>query len=161
MKHSKQTFNGILQQTIKGMDTAYIAIPFNVQEIFGTRGQIKVKATFDGHAYRGSIANMGTGSHLIGVRKDIRKAIGKSIDDTVVVTIEPDTEERVIELPEELKVFFRKSAHAKEFFNSLSYTNRKEYVVWITSAKKDETKVKRLVEMLKKLHDKKRNPTEK
>ncbi|MEJ0055470.1 MAG: YdeI/OmpD-associated family protein [Bacteroidota bacterium] len=80
---------------------------------------------------------------------------------TVTVTLEEDFEERVLELSEDIRVFFKKNVHAKEFFNTLSYTNQKEYVVWITSAKKQETRERRLLSMLKKLHDKKKNPSEK
>ncbi|MEJ0055469.1 MAG: DUF1905 domain-containing protein [Bacteroidota bacterium] len=75
------SFKGILVTAVKGMDAACVAVPLNVEKIFGTKGQVKVKATFDGHPYRGVITNMGTGSHCIGVRKDIRKAIGKKIGD--------------------------------------------------------------------------------
>jgi Domain of unknown function (DUF1905)/Bacteriocin-protection, YdeI or OmpD-Associated len=155
------SFKGILENAVKGTDTAYVAVPINVEKFFGSRGQVKVKATFDGHPYRGVIANMGTGSHCIGVRKDVRKAIGKTIGDIVMVTIEEDLDERVLEITEDLRVFFKKNAHAREFFDTLSYTNRKEYVVWITSAKKQETREKRLLALLKKLHDKKKNPSEK
>lgn len=141
------------------MDTAYVAIPFDVEETYGTRGQVKVKAWFDGYEYRGVIANMGTGSHIIGLRKDVRAAISKSVGDKVVVEIEKDTEERIVEVPDDLKKLFSKSKKAEDFFNTLSYTNRKEYAVWIASAKKEETREKRLAETIKKLLAGKKNPS--
>ena len=123
--------------------------------------KIKVKALFDGHPYRGSLSNMGTGGHIIIVRKDVREAIGKKVGDKVRVQIQRDTEERVIEMPADLLVALGDNAKARTFFDSLSFTNRKEYAAWITSAKRDETRLKRLRETIEKLLNGKKNPTEK
>jgi hypothetical protein len=154
-------FKGLLENPEMKMDIAYIAIPFDVEKVYGTKGQIKVKVTFDGHPYRGVIANMGTGCHIIGVRKDIRKAIGKEVGDIVNVTIEKDEAERIVEVPEDLKNLLSKNRQAREFYDSLSFTNRKEYALWISSAKKDETREKRLKDALTKLLAGKKNPAEK
>nr|WP_243123471.1 MULTISPECIES: YdeI/OmpD-associated family protein [Clostridium] len=43
---------------------------------------------------------------------------------------------------------------AKEFYESLSYSNKRKYIQWITSAKKEETKIKRMDEAIIKLKDK-------
>jgi hypothetical protein len=159
MKSDIKNFTGILENSGDGMDTAFITIPFDVEKVYGTKGQVKVKATFDGHPYRGVIANMGTGCHIIGVKKDIRKAIEKAIGDRISVTIEKDTEERVVEMPEDLQSALLKSRKAKDFFDTLSYTNRKEYAVWVSSAKRQETREKRLAESIKKLLAGKKNPS--
>lgn len=143
------------------MDIAYIAIPFDVEKVYGTKGQVKVRVTFESHPYRGVIANMGTGCHIIGVRKDIRKAIGKEVGDVVNVTIEKDEEERIVDVPKDLKNLLSKNLKAKVFYDSLSFTNRKEYSVWISAAKKEETREKRLKDTLVKLLAGKKNPTEK
>ena len=45
-----------------------------------------VHATFDGVPYDGQIVKMGTPCYIIGVRKDIRKQIGKGFGDVVHVT---------------------------------------------------------------------------
>jgi len=68
------------------MDAAYVEIPFDVRTAFG-RGRLPVHATFDGEPYDGSIVRMGTPCHIIGVRKDIRKKIGKQAGDVVRVTV--------------------------------------------------------------------------
>jgi hypothetical protein len=158
---SHQSFTAVLEKPDDGIDTAYVSIPFDVEEIYGTSGHIKVKALFDGHPYRGILANMGTGCHIIIVRKDIRAYINKKVGDLVKVELEPDTEERVIELPDDLEKALSKSKAAKAFFDALSYTNRKEYAVWIASAKKPETRKNRLSETIKKLRAGLKNPSQK
>ena len=47
-------------------------------------------------------------------------------------------------LPEDFKVVLEKNKEALEFYESLSYSAKKKYYQWITSAKKDETRVKRI-----------------
>jgi hypothetical protein len=157
----KHIFKAIIERAEEGKDAAYVAIPFDVEKIFGTRGMVKVKATFDGHAYRGVLANMGTGCHVIGIRKDIRTAIGKSIGDPVQVSILADMEERTVEVPMELQKLLMKNAKAKARYESLSFTNRKEYAQWISSAKRDATKEKRLSQIIEMLLSGKKNPSEK
>jgi Domain of unknown function (DUF1905)/Bacteriocin-protection, YdeI or OmpD-Associated len=154
-------FKAILEKARDGIDAVFISIPFDVEKLYGTRGQLKIKATFDGHPYRGTLVNMGTGCHLLGVRKDIRHAIGKKPGEVISVTIEKDTEERVVAVPDELQQILDKNPKAKSFYESLSFTNRKEYVQWISSAKKQETKNKRLAEILSRLLKGKKNPSEK
>jgi hypothetical protein len=159
MKIEIHRFTARLEKSDDGMDTAFITIPFNVEKTYGTKGQVKVKATFDGHAYRGVIANMGSGCHILGVRKDIRAAIGKVVGDTVLVELQKDTEERIVDVPEDLQLALARSKKARDFFEALSYTNRKEYAVWISSAKRAETREKRLAESIKKMLAGKKNPS--
>lgn len=75
-----------------GKGGAYIIFPYDIREEFG-KGRVKVRATFDGVDYQGSIVNMGVknedGSicYILGIRKDIRKKIEKDIGDTVSVRV--------------------------------------------------------------------------
>lgn len=71
---------------VPDIDGAYIEFPYDVREEFG-KGRVKVYATFDGHPYDGSLVRMKTPGHIIGLRKDIRAAIGKQAGDFVHVII--------------------------------------------------------------------------
>ena len=137
-----------------------MSIPFDVEKVFGMK-RVKVKANFEGIEYRGLIINMGTGSHILGLTKEVRKSLGKSFGEMVQVTVEIDTEERIVDVPLELERFFKSHHQEKAFFDSLSYTNRKEYANWIREAKKAETKERRLKSAMDKLKQKKKNPFEK
>ncbi len=110
-------------------DAAYVSVPFDVKEAYGMK---RVKAFFDGYEYRGLIVNMGTGSDILRLTKEVRNSIGKSFGEIVQVAVEVDTEERIIDVPQEFNNFFKSHPQEKEFFDSLSYTNRKEYANWIT-----------------------------
>jgi hypothetical protein len=91
MNQKTYEFEAIIQE-VPDIDGAYVTFPYNVREEFG-KGRVKVRATFDGEPYDGSIVNMGVkntdGSvcYIIGLRKDIRAQIGKKPGDSVKVTI--------------------------------------------------------------------------
>lgn len=143
------------------MDTGYVEFPYSAEKEFGRKGNIKVKAYFDGYEYRGLLSNMGMGCHIIILNKTVRTAIGKGPGDVVDVLIIEDTEERVVEIPDDLQAAFDENPDVVEFFNSLSFTNRKEYAVWITSAKRQETRESRLLQTIEKLKAGKKNPSAK
>jgi hypothetical protein len=139
------------------MDAGYVEFPFSVQELFGIKGQVKVKAVFDGKVeYRGSLANMGTGCHILVLTKKIRSKIDKSFGEFVSVELEQDSEIRDVVVPAEIEAILNEKPDAKAFYEKLSYTHRKEYIRWITEAKKEETRAKRIETFIEKLLAKKK-----
>jgi hypothetical protein len=146
----KQTFTATIQNA--GGGGAFVEVPFDVEEAFGSK-RPKVKAMIEGVPYRGILTRMGGDHHLLIILKGIREQIGKTFGDEVKITVEPDTEPRVIEIPKDLMKELKKDKEAKAFFDKLSYTHQREYVTWVTEAKREETRQNRVVktiEMLKK-----------
>ena len=130
---------------------AGVVFPYDVEEEFGTRASIPVKSTIDGVPYTGSLMKYGTASHTLGVLKSIRQQIGKGPGDTVEVVLWKDEEARTVEVPVEFERLMKKEG-VFDSFDRLSYTHRKEYIRWITEAKKEETRLRRIakaIEMLK------------
>ena len=132
---------------------AWVRVPLDVETEFGTRGHVNVTATFDGESYRGSITPMGGGTHVLGVRKDIRLAIGKEIGDPVMVTVERDTAERTVEIPAELEREFAENEGARKRYAELSDSHRREYAEWVDDAKKQETRDRRARQAIERILD--------
>lgn len=86
MNQTVYSFTAVIQK-VSDMDGAYINFPYDVRALFG-KGRVKVHATFDGVPYDGSLVRMKTPGHIIGLRKDIRRQIGKQPGDAVLVTIQ-------------------------------------------------------------------------
>ena len=68
------------------MDAAYVEFPWDVRKEF-SKGRVLVHATFDGYPYDGQLVRMKTDCHIIGIRQDIRRLIGKQPGDEIFVTI--------------------------------------------------------------------------
>lgn len=85
MNNKVYEFETVIKK-VPDIDGAYVDFPYNVKEEFG-KGRVKVRATFDGEEYDGSLVRMQTPGHIIGIRKDIRQKIGKQPGDKIKVTI--------------------------------------------------------------------------
>jgi hypothetical protein len=144
-----KTFTAVIQAGRGG--GAYAIVPFDVKEVFGSN-KPQVKATIEGETFVTSLMKWGMPEHFIGIPKDLRVKSGKDVGSTIKIKVEPDTTPREVIVPPDLEKAFKKDKAAKEVYETLSFTHRKEYVRWITEAKKEETRARRVEktrEMLK------------
>ncbi len=143
-----ESFDAVIEPASRG--GAYVVVPFDVEGTFGSR-RPRVKATFDGVPYRGTLVRMGGSNHILPILKSIREQLGKQVGASVQVTVSLDTQPRTVLVPDDLAQAFEAAPDARDFFESLSYTHRKEYVRWIESAKRETTRssrIERTVSML-------------
>jgi hypothetical protein len=142
-----ETFEGTI--VVNDGGGAWVEVPGEVVAALGGGGRIPVQATFDGIAYRGSIASMG-GCMALGILKSIRGQLGKGAGDPVRVTLVRDAAERTVEVPADLAASLEE-AGLREAFDALSYSHRREHVNAINDAKKPETRVRRITKALEML----------
>lgn len=148
MKTKKFAFTATIQNA--GGSGAFVEIPFDVEQAFGSK-RPKVKAMIEGVPYRGILTRMGGENHLLIILKGIREQIGKSFGDRIKVTVEVDSEPRVVEVPGDLSKELKKDREAGTIFEKLSYTHQREFVNWIEEAKKAETRRSRILKALEML----------
>ena len=72
-----------------------------------------------------------------------------------------DPKTKTVKVPDDLAKKFKASAKARAAYEALNFTNRKEYVLWIVGAKREETRADRLAKTIAKLIAGKKNPAEK
>lgn len=141
-------FSAEIQQH-KKLNAAFVNFPFSVKELFGTQAQVKVVANFDGKVtYRGSLAKMGGECHRLGLTQAVRQLLGKTFGDTVQVSLVRDTQERTVEIPPDVQELLSQNPEAQQRYNALSFTHKKEFIGWISSAKKPETRERRKAQFI-------------
>ncbi|MDQ8006176.1 MAG: YdeI/OmpD-associated family protein [Pedobacter sp.] len=72
-----------------------------------------------------------------------------------------DVANKIVNLPDDLKEALEAKPSALAFYEQLAYSHRKEYVLWIVTAKQEKTRTDRIIKMVEKLLAKKKNPSEK
>jgi hypothetical protein len=120
---------------------SWVIVPPAVMARFGGRVRVRIRATINGFTWRTTIANMGAGP-MIGVTAATRAAAGIKRGDRLTIALQEDTQERVVDTPADFAKAMTKAQRRK--YDSMSYTHRKEYVVWIEGAKKPETRQRRI-----------------
>ena len=134
-------FKTTLRKTEK-MDAMGIEVPPDVVEGFSAGKRPKVTVTLKGYTYRSTVAVMG-GKFLLPLAKEHREKAGVAGGDKVEVTLQLDTAPREVDVPKDFATALKK-AGAREAFDKLAFTHRKEHVRAIEEAKAAETRRRRI-----------------
>jgi hypothetical protein len=152
----KQTFKAKLIGKGPTGSWTFLPIPFSVEEKFGSKAQVPVCGTINGHPFRNSLMPEGDGTHLMMVSKILKEGAGCANGDTVSVVMDLDVAPRKATVPAELKVALKAKPAAKAFFEELSYSRQREYAEWVAGAKRPETKKARVAKAVELLLQKKK-----
>jgi len=123
--------------------------PESAEECFGTKGSIPVKITVDGHPFDHTLLGSRNGHYLV-YNEFIRRAVGKSMGDTVHVILEKDGQLRIFTIPAYLESIFKDSGVLETFLKQPDYLKR-EQINKIELAKKEETKANRIQKLISEL----------
>jgi hypothetical protein len=110
-----------------------------------------VTVTIGANTLRLRLARMG-GESLVGFSKTARAEAGVDIGDTVTFSISAESAPRTVEVPDDLAAALASDPAVAQAFESLAYTHRKEYVRWVTEARREQTRADRIaktVEMVR------------
>jgi Domain of unknown function (DUF1905)/Bacteriocin-protection, YdeI or OmpD-Associated len=147
----KREFQAKLMSKGPGGAWTYLSVPFDVQDAFGSKSRVSVKGTINGHPFYNSLMPEGDGTHSMMVNKQLQAAAKARAGDSVQVSLEVDTSRRKVEVPQDLRHALRAGTEAASFFNGLTFSQKNEYVDWISSARQSTTRanrIKRAIEML-------------
>jgi hypothetical protein len=149
------TFKARLEGDASG---ALVEVPPDVLEALGSpTKRPAVRVTINGAELRTTLAVYG-GRSLIGLRRDYREAAHIAPGETIEVEVELDTAPRSVAVPDDLAAALAADERARAIFDGLSFTHRSEYVRWITSAKRAETRQRRVREAPELLRNGRRTP---
>jgi hypothetical protein len=135
----------------EGGEVCSINIPFDVEKTFGARGRVPVRGTLNGAPFRSSVFRMGGDCHFMVVNRQMREAAGVRGGETIPVTMERDTEARIITPPADLARVLKSNKEARDAWDKMSYTHKKEIAQAIEAAKKPETRQRRVAKAVAEL----------
>jgi hypothetical protein len=144
-----QTFTATLLKD-ETMDATGIEVPVEVVQALGAGKRPAVTVTIGDYSYRTTVAPY-AGRNLIPFAKEHRERSGISPGDTIEVTLELDTAPRTVEVPDDLAAALAARPGARDAFDRLSYTYRKEHVRSVESAKAAETRQRRIARIVEEL----------
>jgi len=112
--------------------SAAFTLPFDTRKVWG-KAKVPVHVAINGYKWRSTVGNRG-GIQYIVVNAKARLNAAVKAGDVVTVTLEPDDEKRKIEIPIPLNRAL--GAKLTQKLNALSFTHKKEFVVWYSEARK-------------------------
>jgi hypothetical protein len=136
---------------VEGRTATFLEVPLDVLALFG-RARAPVRVTIRGHTYRSTVAVYG-GRYYLPLNRTNRAAAGVAAGETVSVELESDDEPRTVDVPEDLQAALAGDTEAAAAFERLSYTHRREYVEWITEARREETRARRIAKTVERLRE--------
>ena len=120
-----------------------IVVPDDVIEALGAGKRPPVDVDLNGYRYRTTIGSM-KGRQLISVSAAVRKETGLEGGDEVNVTLTVDHSPRPIKIPPDLAEALSTEPEAEIFFATLSNSLQRYHVDQVTSAKKPDTRQRRI-----------------
>lgn len=138
----KSTFTAKVEPTPGGGH--YVVVPAKVTEAEGLRLGMRVRGTVNRTRYRSSLMKY-RGSLLLGVHKATLAAAGVKAKDRVTVSIEHDDELLPTDtVPADLARALERNRAAAAAWKSLAPSLKRDHVGAVTTAKKPETRVRRI-----------------
>jgi hypothetical protein len=129
-----------------------LEVPEEVVEALGGGKRPPVTITINGHSWKSRIAIM-RDRHLIGLSNANRQAAGVATGDEVEVEVELDVEPRVVVESTDFAHALDADPAARAAYDRLSYSRKREHVRAIESAKKPETRSRRIEAAVAHLRD--------
>lgn len=149
----KYEFDSEIKQLEGKIKWSVFYFPYSAVAELGSKGNIPVLITVDGHSFKHTLLPSRNGHYLV-YNEFIRQAVGKEIGDTVHVTLEKDTMERKYVVPSHIEKALEESGVLEQYLKQPDYLKR-EQVNFIEVAKKEETKRNRLNKLIAMLEEQK------
>ena len=128
----------------KGGSWTFLTLPRNASAKLRTRGMTTVKGTINGYPFRATLEPDGKRSHWLKVNKKMREATGADAGDVVTLEIVSAGEEPEPQVPADLRKALAADPKALTVWSDITPVARRDWIYWITSAKRQETRARRI-----------------
>ena len=135
---------------IRDGSACFIPLDFDPKSVFG-KVRAPVRVTLNGYTFRSTIAAMG-GPPCIPLRKSNREAAGLEGNETLTVHLALDIDSREVKPPADLAKALKANPPAWQRWQELSYSHQREYADAVDTAKKLDTRLRRIDGAIRAIH---------
>jgi hypothetical protein len=129
----------------EGESWTFLMVPKNASAKLPTRSMTSVEGTINGFAFQATLEPDGEGSHWLKVERELREAAGAEVDEVVTLEIAPAAEEPEPTVPQDLQAALAAApAKARAVWADITPIARRDWIHWVTSPKKAETRARRV-----------------
>ena len=153
------SFRAKLWAPMEGKGWSFVTMPKSASEELPARGRVAVEGTINGFEFRSSAFPDGDGSHNIQINSTMREGARVAVGDLAEFSISPSTDAVKITVPADLSAALKKSAKAGALWDAITPKARAEWVSWIASAKKEETRTARTDKTIERLSKGEKRPS--
>ncbi|MBI1841772.1 MAG: DUF1905 domain-containing protein [Verrucomicrobia bacterium] len=130
----------------KAASWIFLTLPKEASATLPSRSMTSVEGTFNGLAFQATLEPDGQGGHWLKVDRKMREGAGAEAGDVVTLEIAPVAEEPEPRVPTDLrKALAAAPPGARKVWSDITPIARRDWIQWITSAKRMETRARRIV----------------
>ncbi|MEI6361418.1 MAG: YdeI/OmpD-associated family protein [Actinomycetes bacterium] len=149
-------FEAALRGPSEAGNRTYLTLPFDPKALFG-RARCPVRITINGHSWRTTTQVYG-GEYRVVVSAAVRAAAGLEVGQSVHVHVKKDDSVPAVDLPLELSAALRADLDARDAFELLAPSHRREYSRWVAEATLPQTRARRAVAAAERIKGSTRRP---
>lgn len=142
----KIAFKATLQRPVEptGATWTFLVLPSGASAKLPARGMVTVEGALAGQSFQATLEPDGEGSHWLKVDKALRESAGVEAGDTVALEVAPVQEEPEPKVPPDVREALADHPAAMATWQDITAIARRDWIHWITSGKKAETRAKRI-----------------
>lgn len=123
----------------------FLILPKNASAKLPSRSVTAIEGTINGVPFQAVLEPDGQKSHWLKVDRKLSKAAGADVGDAVTLEIAPAAKEPEPEVPADLrKALATANPNARALWSGITTNARRDWIHWITSAKQEETRARRI-----------------
>ena len=129
----------------KPVDWTFLTLPSQASAKLPSRGQVTVDGTVNGVTFQATLEPDGQGGHWLKVERKLREAARTEPGDVVSLEISPVAKEPEPKVPADLrKALAAAHPRVRAAWSDITPVARRDWIQWITSVKREETRAKRI-----------------
>ncbi len=142
----------------KAVTWFFLSLPKSASDKLPARGLVSVEGTFNGYAFQATLQPDGQGGHWLKVPRKLHEGAGATVGDVVTLKMAPMSVEPEPTVPTDLRKALAGDPKAKAVWKDITPLARRDWIQWITSGKRAETRRVRIDKACGMLANGKRRP---